>query len=498
MSFNSLEFLIFLPIVILGYFIVPKKIKNIWLLAASYYFYMCWNPGYIVLILLSTIVTYFCGIILENIKRSDRDDSKKKVLKNWTLAVSFVINLGILGYFKYTNFLMSIFQSIFSALHIELVVPTFDILLPVGISFYTLQALGYTMDVYRDDIYAEKNFISYALFVSFFPQLVAGPIERSKNLLKQLAVGHKFQFDNLKEGFMIMLWGYFVKLVIADRAALFVDTVFNNLDSYGGWYIIVGSALFMFQVYCDFHGYSLIAKGAARILGIELMENFDYPFLRTSVVDFWRGWHISMSTWFRDYLYIPLGGSRKGKIRKYINLMIIFLVSGLWHGASFGYVLWGGIYGAYQVIGEVLMPIRKKIRELLCIDVKAVGYQILAMIVTFMLSMVAGLFFRARSGRMGIVALRSVWEDYNPWILFDGSLYKCGIDQKNFTLLMLAILILFIADFCKKQGIVIRKVLMQQHVFVRCLALIVALVFILVFGVWGPAYDASAFIYFQF
>lgn len=219
--------------------------------------------------------------------------------------------------------------------------PVFDIILPVGISFYTFQALSYTMDVYRNEIYAEKNFFRYALFVSFFPQLVAGPIERSKNLLKQLGMPKKFNFEKVKEGILLMLWGYFLKMILADRIAIFVDSVYGDYQTFSGYYIAVATILFAIQIYCDFSGYSIIAMGAAKILDIDLMENFDAPYYSSSVAEFWRKWHISLTSWFKDYLYIPLGGSRKGKFRKNFNKMIVFLVSGLWHGANLSFVVWG-------------------------------------------------------------------------------------------------------------------------------------------------------------
>lgn len=342
MLFNSIDFLIFFPIVVLVYFIIPKRIKHIWLLIASYYFYMCWNAKYALLIFASTAITYLSGLLIQKIKCSDYDIYRKTRLKKYVVAISFLINLGILFYFKYINFALSVIAKIFAMAHIQLNVSSFDIILPVGISFYTFQALSYTMDVYRDDIYAEKNFFRYALFVSFFPQLVAGPIERSKNLLKQLAVPEKFSFENLREGFILMLYGFFLKIVLADRIATFVDTVYNDYQTYSGMYLIVATILFAVQIYCDFFGYSTIAMGSAKILGIQLMENFDAPYLSTSVSEFWRRWHISLTSWFKDYLYIPLGGSKKGKLRKYMNKMIVFLVSGLWHGAQVSFVAWGG------------------------------------------------------------------------------------------------------------------------------------------------------------
>lgn len=311
MLFNSINFLIYFPIVLVIYYIVPNKIKSLWLLIASYYFYMCWNAKYAFLLFASTFVTYASGLLIEKVKKIGCADKKRENLKRWVVAGSFIINLGILFYFKYFNFTIDMIVKVFGKIHIQLNVPSFDIILPVGISFYIFQALSYTMDVYRDEIYAERNFFKYALFVSFFPQLVAGPIERSKNLLKQLAVPKRFEFEKAKDGFLLMLWGYFLKIVLADRIAIFVDRVYENYNTFNGWYIAVATILFAIQIYCDFSGYSTIAIGAAEILGIDLMENFDAPYLSATVADFWRRWHISLTSWFRDYLYIPLGGQKR-------------------------------------------------------------------------------------------------------------------------------------------------------------------------------------------
>ena len=286
MLFNSMGFLIFFPIVVLIYFIIPRKIKNMWLLIASYYFYMCWNAKYALLLLTSTAITYMSGILLERAKG-------RLSYKKWIAAGSFFLNLGILFYFKYINFMLELLGQIFRAIHIELQVPAFDILLPVGISFYIFQALSYTMDVYRGEIYAEKNFFRYALFVSFFPQLVAGPIERSKNLLKQLAQPRRFEYDRVREGLLLMLWGYFLKLVVADRCAVLVNTVYGDYVSYHGFQLVLANVLFAFQIYGDFMGYSVIARGAAKVLGYELMENLYQPNHACNIKDFWIRWHIS-------------------------------------------------------------------------------------------------------------------------------------------------------------------------------------------------------------
>ena len=498
MVFNSYQFLVFFPAVLMIYYVLPDKIKQLWLLIASYYFYMCWNAKYALLILASTVVTFISGLFLERIKGSEREPEVKTKRKKLVVAGSFLINLGILFYFKYFNFAIDLISSLFLKFHIELNIPAFDIVLPVGISFYTFQALSYTMDVYREEVYAEKNFFRYALFVSFFPQLVAGPIERSKNLLKQLAVPKKFDFPKARDGLLLMLWGYFLKIVLADRIAVFVDTVYREYTTFGGYYIAAATMLFAVQIYCDFSGYSTIAMGAAEILGIDLMDNFDAPYLSTSVAGFWRRWHISLTSWFKDYLYIPLGGSRKGKARKYLNKMIVFLVSGLWHGADMSFVVWGGLNGLYQILGEWLQPVRDSLVSLLHLHRTSAGHKALKGIITFALVDFAWIFFRADSWSDSINIIRSMLTVRNPWILFDGSLYTCGLDSSNFGLMMIALLVLLFADICKRGGISIRHVIAEQDCWCRWFIISFSIVCILTFGIWGPQYNEASFIYFQF
>ncbi len=498
MLFNSLDFLIFFPIVVLIYFAIPSKAKNLWLLIASYYFYMCWNAKYALLILASTVITYVSGLLIEKIKHMDIEFVKQVKFKKWVVAFSFLLNLGILFYFKYINFAFITLSRIFSKVHIQLNAPVFDIILPVGISFYTFQALSYTMDVYRDEIYAEKNFFRYALFVSFFPQLVAGPIERSKNLLIQLATPKKFQFANFREGLLLMLWGFFLKIVLADRIALFVDTVYGEYAKYSGYYLILATVLFAIQIYCDFSGYSTIAMGTAKVFGITLMENFDAPYLSTSVTAFWRKWHISLTSWFKDYLYIPLGGSRKGKFRKYINKMIVFLVSGAWHGADFSYIAWGGINGVYQVVGEILQPLRSKLVTALHLNRESMGHKLIQVIGTFVLVDFSWIFFRASRFLEVFDIIKAMVSVRNPWVLFDGSIYNCGLDIKNFWLMIICIGLLLFADLCKHRNIIIRDVIIQQDDWFRCVFIAIAIGAILLFGMWGPSFNQANFIYFQF
>lgn len=498
MLFNSLHFLIFFPIVVAVYYLIPQKVRSYWLLAASYYFYMCWNAKYVVLLLFSTIVTYVSGIMLERYGQSDIEEKSKIRHKKLCIAVSFILNLAVLFVFKYLNFGMESLQQVFAQLHITLNVPKVDLLLPVGISFYTFQALGYTMDVYRGEIYAEKNFFRYALFVSFFPQLVAGPIERSKNLLCQLDRPAKPDFDRLRDGFFLMLWGYFLKVVLADRIAVFVDTVYGDFETYTGVYLIVATILFAIQIYCDFSGYSVIAMGAAKILGIQLMENFNAPYLSVSVADFWRRWHISLSYWFRDYLYIPLGGNRKGKFRKYSNLLLTFGVSGLWHGADWSYVIWGLLNGIWQIIGDILTPFKKKMAGILDIKQDSLSHRVLRTITTFFLVDITWVFFRADSAFSALRIIKRMVTAKNHWVWFDGSLYECGLNQKNFSLMIWGILLLFVVDICKYKGIKLREVLARQDDWAQSLSVVAAVLGILLFGMWGAGYDAANFIYFQF
>ena len=349
MQFNSTDFMFFFPIVIAVYFVIPKKLRGWWLLVASYYFYMSWNASYALLIGASTIITYASGIIIHHFSEEDVNNNHNK--KRIVVIVCILINLAILAIYKYGNFVIESVNSILNLLHIRVIQKKFDLLLPVGISFYTFQALGYIIDVYRGDVEVETNFPRYALFVSFFPQLVAGPIERSKNLLSQMKSIEKIKLWNARRiasGAILMVWGFFMKMVIADRVALLIDTVFDNYRMYGSTELIIAAIGFTIQIYCDFGSYSSIAIGTAKIMGFELMENFNTPYFARNIRDFWSRWHISLSSWFKDYLYIPLGGNRRGQLRKAVNIMIVFLVSGLWHGANWSFVVWGGIHGLYQ------------------------------------------------------------------------------------------------------------------------------------------------------
>lgn len=494
MLFNSINYVIFFPIVLLLYLLLPKKAKPVWLLLCSYFFYMCWNPKYVVLILFTTVATYVCALL---IGRASRPAARKA----W-VGVCVGVNLAILFLFKYFDFFLENLNRFTSLIGTGEIRSPFHFLLPVGISFYTFQAIGYVIDVYRGDIRAEKNFIDYALFVSFFPQLVAGPIERSRNLLPQIkSIKEKnlFTYDNLVSGFGTILWGLLMKTVIADRALIVVDYVFARYYRFGTVELVLAAFLFSVQIYADFAGYSYIAIGSARILGIRLMENFNTPYFSLSIADFWSRWHISLSTWFKDYVYIPLGGNRKGKVRKYFNLFITFLVSGLWHGAAWHYVAWGVLHGFYRVFGEITGKLRDKITDKLGISKSPFSFRFGKAFITCILVGIAWIFFRAESIGVAIDYLKRMFTCPNFWVLSDESLYNLGLDRREAGILFIALLALVIVAVIrrvKKEEIGV--FLARQNLWFRWAVFFLIIGCIILFGEYGENFSSAKFIYFDF
>lgn len=500
MLFNSLEFLVFFPIVVLLYWIIPKRIRYIWLLAASYYFYMSWNAGYAMLIGASTVITYLCGLGLGFVMKNKY--RHMAVWKGIIIAAGFLSNLGILIYYKYMDFIIENVNLLMEHFQMKTLADHTSVILPVGISFYTFQALGYIVDVARGETEAEKNPFKYALFVSFFPQLVAGPIERSKNLLEQIRdipAKKTLEYHRIVNGLLVMLYGLFLKMVIADRVSILVDTVYQSYYSAGSFELILAAVGFSIQIYCDFGSYSLIAIGAAQVMGFTLMENFNTPYFATSIKDFWRRWHVSLSTWFRDYLYIPLGGNRCGRLRRYFNVMLTFLVSGLWHGAQWTFVVWGGIHGLYQVIGDLLMPLRKKIVQVFEVKTDCGSYQLTQIFVTFVMTTFAWIFFRADSLAQAALYIGRMFTKWNPWILFNGGLYELGLDRFEANVLLVSLLFMFLVDCIRyRKGKRIDECLQQQNFWFRWLVALFLIVMVVIYGKYGPEYDANQFIYFQF
>lgn len=502
MLFNSIDFFVFFPVVVLVYQVIPKKIRYLWLLLASYYFYMNWNAKYALLIGFSTIITYLCGISIEQIKNHNSLLRLKGCLLKIMIAFGVTINLGVLFFFKYFDFFLENVNRVLSIFHIQLLSKPFDVMLPVGISFYTFQALGYIIDVYRGEIKAERNLFRYALFVSFFPQLVAGPIERSKNLLEQIRKipsQKNVSFENVVNGFTIILYGLFLKMVLADRISILVNTVFGQVFMYGTIELVIGAIGFAIQIYCDFGSYSLIAIGTAQVMGFELMENFNTPYFAHSIKDFWHRWHISLSSWLRDYLYIPLGGNRHGKIRKYINIMVTFLMSGLWHGASWNYVIWGGLHGTYQVIGEMTNPLRGKIQNILKINTTCDSYRLWQVGSTFFLTTFAWIFFRADSLKDALYYISRMVTKWNPWVMFDGGIYELGLNQVEWQIFIIAVVVLLMVDLVRyRRGKRIDIYLAEQNIVFRYVILLLLCLAIFVWGEYGLDFAENQFIYFQF
>jgi len=389
MLFNSVEFLVFLPLVALLYFQLPPQKRWVLLLAASYLFYMAWNPAYVLLILASTLVDYVAGLRMG--RHSERPGRRP-----W-LALSLVANLGLLFSFKYFNFAADALRAVLVPLGLRIDVPYLDVLLPVGISFYTFQTLSYSIEVYLGRQTPIRHLGRFALYVSFFPQLVAGPIERPQRLLPQLEAHHNFDYDRVVDGLRLALWGLFKKVVIADRLAVVVDAVYGQPDRYPGSFLALATIFFAFQIYCDFSGYTDIARGVARIFGIDLMLNFRRPYFATSIADFWRRWHISLSTWFRDYVYIPLGGNRVTRGRWLLGLLAVFGLSGIWHGANWTFLAWGLIHAGYYIVGSVTTRHRTALAKATGLTRGPKFHRTLQMLATFLLVSLAWIVFRAET-----------------------------------------------------------------------------------------------------
>ena len=495
MLFNSIDFLFFFPFVVLIYFLIPKRGRIFWLLIASYYFYMSWNAKYAVLIGASTMLTYVGGGILGWL--SGHGQKMDAVSRKAVVWICLLASLGLLAVFKYGNFAIETLNLVFSKVpivSIQAIEHRFDVLLPVGISFYTFQTLGYVIDVYRGTVKAEKNMIRYALFVSFFPQLVAGPIERSKNLLEQIQRSqetHLWDFERVRDGLLLLAYGLFQKLVVADRASILVHQVYGSYQDYGFIELAIASILFAFQIYCDFGGYTNIARGAAKVMGFSLMDNFRQPYLAVNIKEFWRRWHISLTSWFTDYLYIPFGGSRKGKLRKYLNIVVVFAVSGLWHGASWHFVAWGLVHAVFQIAGDIKSGIEKKYGW----NDTQPGFskRLRKRLATFLLVDFAWVFFAADSISHAIGIFRQMFRG-----IITSSLYGLGLDRGNWKVLAIAIILIMAVDTLHEHGRPVTESIMKQEIWFRC-AVYAALVWsILLLGIYGVQYDAGQFIYFQF
>jgi alginate O-acetyltransferase complex protein AlgI len=490
MLFNSVEFLFFFPVVTILYFLLPHKYRWFHLLMASCIFYCAFIPVYIFILFFTIIIDYFAGILIEN-----AEGRRRKIF----LAMSIVANVGVLAIFKYYNFFVDNFNGLLHLIHLNVKpLPFWDIILPIGLSFHTFQAMSYTIEVYRGNHPAERHFGIYGLYVMFYPQLVAGPIERPQNLLHQFREVHTFDQSRVSSGLKLMLWGLFKKIVIADRLAQYVNQVYDHPEHFSGLPLIIATVFFAIQIYCDFSGYSDIAIGSARVMGFKLMRNFNRPYFSKTISEFWSRWHISLSTWFRDYLYITLGGNRVNKRRWYFNLFFVFLVSGFWHGANWTFIIWGALHGTYLIFSLISKNVRHRINDSLGISGNKRFLNLLDMAIVFVLVDFAWIFFRAQNLNDATMIIKKLFASSQA--LKDGVIYygltsaKILFAKLDWMLAVVGILIMLGVELLQRyQSPVLYLQAKPQPL--RWIAYYTLIMITIVFGMYGKQVQ---FIYFQF
>ena len=480
-SYTSILYYFFLPFVVLVYYMLPKKHRWLILLAASVLFYRFLFSGRrcVFLFAATILMSWLFSLLIESTRRCSL--RMRKVI----LAGSILIAAVPLLLMDITKMIMTAGEWS-GAVHL---------IVPVGLSFYTLQIIAYLSDVYSGKANAQHNLLKYALFISFFPQILQGPIPRYEYLSHQLIEGNEFDPDNIQHGFQLILWGFFLKYMIADKAGVVVNTVFDNSSAYSGLYYAVAGSLYSLQLYADFLTCTTLSRGAAVLFGIQLYENFNHPYFANSIRDFWRRWHISLSTWLRDYIYIPLGGNRKGKGRKYLNLVITFLISGVWHGGTLKYMFWGVLHGVYQIVGEMTYKIRDHIWMVFGLDKDSKLKNVLQTIVTFIFVTLGWIIFRADTLQNGLHMIRSIAVDFNPWVLSGTYLFNMGLSQNECVILMISVLLLLGVSLLQERGYKIGESVMNLHVVFRYVIYLAGILIVMIYGTYGFGFNASDFIY---
>lgn len=460
MVFNSIPFIIFFLPVALIYYLIPGKFRYIWLLAASIFFYLCQSTAFASFLIISVFITYATGLVLGR--------CTKQIYQKITVAVSIFLNLGILLVFKYTDFVLGLFGKD----------GCLNLILPLGISFYTFMAVSYTVDVYRHKIQPEKNILKLALYLSFFLSILSGPINRACDFLPQLSKEVKLDLENVKVGLQKMLWGYFLKLCIAARLSIVVENVYGNSDGYHSLALIFTAIAYLFMLYCDFEGYSQIAIGAAKIMGITMLENFRQPFYSLSMSELWRRWHVSLSTWFRDYLYIPLGGNRKGTARKYLNLMIVLFLSGVWHGANLTFFIWGLLNGAYIVIGQITLPYRDKLAQKINCSEKL--WNALKRIGVYILYAFTFIFFANDSVKSAWMVIKGIGLRLSFSAVQITEIFSLGLGKLNLMLtVVMAVFVIVVDGKCHKDDCDFAKLMTKTPTALRWIIYYAILILIL-------------------
>ena len=486
MTYSSIYYLLFIIIAIIVYSIVPMRHRYLVLLAFSAIFIeIVGGTTSIILIYGSCLFAFLIGQLLKKFQR-------KKII----LLIGIVILFGILLALKYANYYWKIIHEIMG--YVPQSQKLIHILAPIGISFYTLQLVSYIIDIYHNKIEPEGNFLKFALYTSWFPHILQGPIARYDKLSKTLYNGASVTYYSFTTGFQLALWGIAKKIIIADRASIFVNEVYTNYSKYGFVEIAFATILYGIQLYADFSACVDISRGVSQIFGIELQMNFEQPYFATSVKDFWRRWHISLSTWLRDYVFIPLGGSRCSKFRRYVNILTTFAVSGIWHGVGLQFIVWGVLHGIYQVFGNFTLELRQKLRDAISLDWNGkLGY-VVKCLITFLLVDFAWLFFRAASLNDAVQMIKRAGNNINLWVVFDQSLYQLGITQREMYLLICSIVVMFFVDFLHEKHVKIRERIASYHLPLRWTLYFVLIFSIIIFGKYGFGYNAADFIYMQF
>ena len=484
MTYISLDFLLFVSIILLLYYLPcaflngasKAVIQQIVLLLASFlFYYLAVEIDGLILFCFTVVISY---LFARFIPRASGRWKKCLLALGIVLSGAPLLIVKIIPWFKSVSALTAA-----------------SLIVPLGLSFYTLQIVAYLVDCCRGTVVPEKNLLRYALFISFFPQIVQGPIPRYSQLAPQLRAPHDFTPEDFTHGFQLILWGCFLKFMIAEKAAVPVNLVFGNFTQYAGFHVLTAAALYSIQLYTDFYSCVCICRGVALLFGIRLADNFHRPYFALTIKDFWKRWHITLSTWLRDYIYIPLGGSRRGTARTYANIIIVFLVSGLWHGNSLSFLVWGLLHAAYQIAGAVTKNLRSRAYAALRVDQKTFSVRLFQRAVVFVLTTFSWVFFRAGRLRDALAMLKNIFVDFNPWVILGGSRFSLGLDVHDVVILMLSIAVLVLVSACQERGFPIRKAFCRQNTAFRWLVYLLAIAAIWVFGAYGSGFNAADFIY---
>lgn len=484
MNYLSVYFVVFAAFVFALYYITPKKLRWGVLLLASVVFYGLFDLKYLFFLLFTALSTYVTARVLDKVKR-----------KNALVGLCILVNAGVWFYIKELPWVLTTAARVFNKLGVDFTAPALSVIVPVGISYFTLQAIAYLVDVAKGKVQAERNPLKYLLFLSWFPAIIQGPISRYDQLMPQLVKPNKIFFETFRDGLVLILFGVVKKMVIADRIGIFANYCFQNHADLRGVILYLGAIAYSLQLYADFSGCVDICRGVSSLFGVEIIDNFRRPYASRSIKEFWSRWHISLSTWLKDYIYIPLGGNRKGIFVKYINIIIVFLISGLWHGAGFQFVAWGMMHAAYQIIGDITLPIRRKIKDKLDIKEDSFVERVLQVLVTFHLVALAWIVFRSSGLRTALVYLKNMFASAELWVLFNTSIFEHGVSQNAFSVLIVNLVFLFVVEHKFPTSRDSLKALTTSHLIIRWFVYFALIINVLLFGVYGSGYDVAGFLY---